>query len=253
MPPDRPAGPTRPAAVERTPRSGAQRSTDRPALSLDAIVTRTLVIVDAEGVDAVSMRRVAAEFDTGPASLYAYVRDKQGLLRLTLERVLAEIPPPTGDTWQEQLRNHAHQVRALLSRHNDLARLTFGVIPTVPSLLRVMDRLLGAMVEAGVPRQVAAWALDILALHVTADVYEGWVFGRTFTDGSGRPPEEVGREYFDQVAAGIAALPRGGFPHLTASIDALMAGGSDERFAFGVDMLIAGFAAQVPAPDPTDG
>ena len=82
----KPPGPRR--AGPRQGRPGARAAAP---LSLDAIVDVALRIVDEEGTEAVSMRRVAAEFDTGPASLYAYVANKDELLRLVLDRIIDEI------------------------------------------------------------------------------------------------------------------------------------------------------------------
>lgn len=231
--------------MEQT-RAKAARARRRPVLGLDAIVDRTLRIVDAEGVQAVSMRRVAAEFDTGPASLYAYVPSKEVLLQLVLDRILADIPDPVGDTWQELLRSMAHDTRAVLQRHNDAAALAFAHIPTGDRSLQVIEGLLAAMITGGVPPQVAAWSLDILSLYICADVYEGWQLEQRFDDGSGRDPEEVGMEHYASVVAGFAAVPAERYPYLVANVGVMMTGGSDERFAFGIDMLIAGFAAQVP-------
>jgi AcrR family transcriptional regulator len=238
----------KPGQVEQA-RARAARGRRRPALGLDAIVERTLRIVDAEGVGAVSMRRVAAEFDTGPASLYAYVPSKEALLQLVLDRILTEIPEPVGDTWQDLLRAMAHDTRAVMQRHNDAAALTFAHIPTGERSLQVIERLLAAMISAGVPPQVATWSLDILSLYIAGDVYEGWQLKQRFDDGSGRDPEEVGMEHYAAIAAEFAAIPAERYPYLVANVGVMMTGSSDERFAFGVDMLIAGFAAQVtPRP-----
>jgi AcrR family transcriptional regulator len=224
--------------VERA-RARAARARRRPALGVDAIVERALRIVDTEGVHAVSMRRVAAEFDTGPASLYTHVANKQALLRLVLDRILDEVEVPTGEDWQDVVRSLAHNVRAVLRRHNDAAVLSFAHIPTGARSLEAVERVLATMLSGGVPPHVAAWSMDIISLYVAADVYEGWLLQERFDDGSGRNPEQVGTEYVRQVARPPA----------------MMTGGSDERFAFGIDMLIAGFAAQAKptAGKPTAG
>lgn len=229
--------------------SSRRRTTSRrrpPRLSRDAIVDVALHLVDTEGVDAVSMRRVAAEFDTGPASLYAHVANKQALLQLVLERVVEEADIPEGDDWQEVLRGWAHNARAVFQRHSDVARLSFAHIPSNERTLQVIERLLAVMHEGGVPDQVAAWSTDILALFIAADAYEGWLLGKRFDDGSGRDPEEVGAEVFATELAPLFNAPPEAYPHLTRMLPTLTGGSSDERFAFGIDMLIAGFAAQVP-------
>lgn len=234
-----------PGRVERA-RARAARARRRRPLSLDSIVDVALRIVDEEGTEAVSMRRVAAEFDTGPASLYAYVANKEELLRCVLERIIEEIVVPEGDTWQEVVRGFAVQTRSIFQRHSDAARLSFAHIPSGTAMLAGTERVLAAMIEGGVPDKVAAWALDILALYVAADAFEGWLMQQRFDDGSGRDPEELGAEFVAEVHARFAAMPVDRFPYLARTMGVMMAGSSDERFGFGIDMLIAGFAAQVP-------
>jgi len=226
-------------------RAQAARQKRRPALGVEAIIERALRIVDAEGVDAVSMRRVAAEFDTGPASLYAHVANKDELLRMVLDRIIDEIEVPAAGDWQDVVRTWAHSSRAVLMRHNDIARLTFAHIPSGPKMLDTTEVLLASMIGGGVPPQVATWALDITSLYVGADAYEGWLLGQRFDDGSGRDPEDIGLEYVAGIASYFATLSAERYPYLTGNAEAMMTGGSDERFGFGIDMLIAGFAAQV--------
>lgn len=219
------------------------------ALSLEAIVDVALDIIDDEGTDAVSMRRVAAEFDTGPASLYAYVSNKQELLERVLDRVTAEGEiPEDAVTWQEMVRGWAHHVRGKLQSHQDVAKLSFAYIPQNQAVVDGAEKIMGAMIEGGVPPQVAAWTLDIVSLYIGADAYEGWLFGKRFTDGSGRDPEEVAQHELAAVAEQFAELPADRYPYMAAHGHLLMVGDSDERFAFGIDMLIAGFEAQIP-PD----
>ncbi|WP_167736121.1 TetR/AcrR family transcriptional regulator C-terminal domain-containing protein [Nocardioides sp. 503] len=229
-------------------RARAARLRRRPTLGLEAIVDVALEIVDAEGVEAVSMRRVAAAFDSGPASLYAYVANKDALLGHVLRRVIDEMELPSGGTWQERLRSWAYESRAVMARHGDVARLTFGTVPVTERVLDGIETNLTAMIEAGVPPQVATWALDILSLYVGADVFEGWLMSQRFDDGSGRDAEEIGSEYFEAVQREFAALPPERYPYLVRHLPLMMNGDSDARFAFGIDMLIAGFAAQIPAP-----
>ena len=72
-------------------------------------------MLDAEGLDAVSMRRLAEELDTGPASLYWHVGSKDGLLDLVLDAIIGEqhVPDPEPERWQEQLKEVARTMRAM--------------------------------------------------------------------------------------------------------------------------------------------
>ncbi len=218
----------------------------RPALGAEAIVDVAIRLVDTEGVDSVTMRRVAAEFDTGPASLYAYFPNKDALLAAVVTRVLEEIPLPAGDDWQQVVRTHLLATRDVFARHRDVARLTFGTVPQGERFLEIAERLLGCMIAGGVPPQVAAWAMDVGALYVAADAYEGYLMGQIFDDGSGRAPEQVGLEYFSSFAEQMRALPRDRYPAITGHVDELVGGDGDDRFGFGLDTFIAGIAARIP-------
>ncbi|MCW2758037.1 MAG: Tetracycline repressor protein class [Nocardioidaceae bacterium] len=236
----------RPSPAEQA-RAKAARSRRRPTLGLRSIVEVALRIVDQEGTEAVSMRRVAAEFDTGPASLYSYVRDKDELLRHVLDRIIDEMEVPDGPTWQDVVRGFAETSRAMFQKHQDAARLSFAHIPTGENVFRGSERVLKAMIEGGVPDKVAAWSLDILSLFVAAEAFEGWLMQQRFAhDAPGRPEEEVDAEFVEQVNDALAAMPADRYPYLARTLPVMTSGTSDERFAFGLDMLIAGFAAQIP-------
>ena len=99
---------------------------ERPArtpLTREAIVDAALRVVDREGADGLSMRRVAEELGTGPASLYWHVASKDELINLVVDRVVGEIelPPPDPERWQEQFMEGMRQARRVLRAR--LARL----------------------------------------------------------------------------------------------------------------------------------
>lgn len=215
----------------------------RAVLGPEAIAREALRIIDDEGVEAVSMRKVAAAFDTGPASLYAHVANKDALLRLALDLALDELEVPEvrpGDTWQDVLRRWAMNSHEVLSSHRDLAKLTFAHIPSGPAMLATVEALLAALIEGGVPARVASWALDIISLYVGADAYEGWVFGQRL-GGSENAPQAA--EFFAGLRDTFSALPPERFPYLVANVGVLMEGGGEARFEFGLDLLIGGIAA----------
>jgi AcrR family transcriptional regulator len=195
----------------------------------------------AQHVDALNMRRVAQELDTGPSSLYAHVRNKGELLELLFDRVLAELdlPPPDPQHWQEQGKEMARQARALLGRHNDIAKVTFGRIPMGPDAIRWTEWLLTLLRGAGLPDRVAAYAGDLFGLCIGAYAYEDAI-GLASPTGEDLPPDEIiamVRDYF-------ASLPPDRFPNTVELVDVLMSGDPDERFDFFLDVLIAGLAAQ---------
>ncbi|MDQ2844826.1 MAG: TetR/AcrR family transcriptional regulator [Actinomycetota bacterium] len=220
----------------------------RNVLSRDRIVDVALQIIDAEGTEAVSMRRIATELDTGAASLYAYVAGKDEVLALAHDEVISgiEAPDMEGNDWQGMVRSWAQQAYRIYSQHQDIARLSFAEIPTGPKALDVVEKLLSGMLEGGVPPQLAAWLMDRLALYVGADAFEGWIFARKFapTDPEDkRSPEERGESWFVDLSGYFSSLPADRYPAITGNIEALMTGGGDARFEFGLETMIQGVAA----------
>src|SRR5437868_7678511 len=106
------------------------RSTrDRPAkapLSRDAVIDAGLRILRAEGIDAVTMRRVASELDTGAASLYVYVENREDLLNQMFDAVVGEVDladEPDPRRWREQLVAILTASRDAMDRHPGIARV----------------------------------------------------------------------------------------------------------------------------------
>ncbi len=211
----------------------------REPLTADKIVDAALAVLDAEGLDAVSMRRVAEELGTGAASLYAHVANKEELLDLIRERVLSEVRLPEADParWQEQIRELAFEIQRAHAKHQDIARLSLGNIPVGYHALRVGECMLSIMLAGGVPPSVAALATDRLSLYIAADSYEGALIVSRYKLDS---PESNERFYahLSEIHEYYKTLPQEQFPSLRQHVDELMQADSDERFAFGLDMLI---------------
>lgn len=213
----------------------------RVPITQDAIVDAALRVLDAENLDAVSMRRVAQELDTGPASLYAHVANKQELLDLMYDRVMDEVElpgPPDAARWREQARELMVTMHRTLSAHSDIARAALANIPTGPNALRVTEALLQILAAGGVPAQPAAWFLDRIALYVSADAYEATLWPQSMV---GDPEELVG-----SLQAYFRSLPAEQFPATLAHVEQLTAGMPGERFLFGLDLMLGGLAALVP-------
>ncbi|MHC5902750.1 TetR/AcrR family transcriptional regulator [Streptomyces sp. S6] len=100
------------ADKERRRRSTQPTNLDRPR-----ITSATVRLLDAEGLDKFSMRRLAAELNVTAMSVYWYVETKDELLELALDHVYGEVPLPRADDWQPELRQLAAWYRTLLVRH----------------------------------------------------------------------------------------------------------------------------------------
>jgi AcrR family transcriptional regulator len=232
---------------EPLPRPPWSTERDRPAvrrtLGREAIVDAAFAIVDAEGLEGLSMRRLAQALGTGAASLYAHISGRPELLQILLDRVAAEVqvPDPEPARWQDQVREVGHALRDALLPHRDLAGAALANIPTGDNTMVFTERLLAILRAGGVPDRLAALFIDKLPQLVTIDVYEGSLFGQRMA----REPE-----YFAELMAYWQALPPERFPHFTAIVGDIAAAGegegkaeSDARFSFGLELLVLGLAA----------
>lgn len=222
----------------------------RPALSRDQIVDAAMRIVTEEGIEAVSMRRVAQAFDTGPSSLYAHIANKDELLQLMVDRINEDVvvPAPEPHRWQEQVKEVARSIYAAMRSRGELARAVMANIPTGASALRTADGLMAILLAGGLPPRVAGWALDRIFLYVSADAYEEALYAAKVRE-SGQSEEEFIKKFFGDLHAYYKALPPQRFPMLVAHADALMSGDGVDRFEFGLDMLLDGLARYVGKPD----
>jgi AcrR family transcriptional regulator len=221
----------------------APRKAKRNRLSPEALVDAAFAVLDEHGYDGLNMRRVADQLATGPASLYAHVSGKDELLELMIDRVAGEIaiPDPDPEHWQEQVKQAVTDIYRGFLAHPGLAFANLGKIPTGPGAIKTIDRFIGLFRAGGVPDQVIAYAVDILPLYATAYAFEQGIIASRFT-------EEEAERYYAQLDEYWRSLPAERFPHLHAIVGVLAAPDPDPeaRFRFGLEMLIAGIAAQVP-------
>jgi hypothetical protein len=120
-------------------------------------------------------------------------------------------------------------------KHNDLVRLSLGHVPVGPNMLRIIEWNVGLLRAAGLPDIAVAYFGDMFGRYLDASVLE--------VTSQGGPPIE-------QVGAYFASLPRDRFPNITELGATLFEGDDDDRFEFGLDLLIRGMAAYATAPAP---
>ncbi|WP_246651480.1 TetR/AcrR family transcriptional regulator [Nonomuraea guangzhouensis] len=127
--------------------------TDRAApvwLNRDLIVRAAIALADADGLAAVSLRKVAAKLDAGPMRLYRYMSTKEELLDLMVDAVYAEIHPPSpGGDWRAALRTLARRTRQAALRHEWFADLLGGRPHLGPYALAHLEASMAAL--HGVP------------------------------------------------------------------------------------------------------
>ncbi|MFF4223533.1 TetR/AcrR family transcriptional regulator [Streptomyces sp. L500] len=204
----------------------------RPAkapLSRDIIVRTGLEILDRDGLDALTMRRVAKELDTGPASLYVYVANRDDLMAAMLDEALTQVPLTSQGTWREQLQALATAAIEAMSRHEGLAAVALGAIPTSDNALLVLDRMLALLKQAGLDDTTAAWAVDLFWLHIAAAATEQSAY-----DARGSEEEAT----ISAADRHYASLSTDRYPMITSLRQALFSPG--DRDTWGLNVLING-------------
>jgi AcrR family transcriptional regulator len=229
---------------EPSPRSRRNRPA-KPALSREAIVDAALAIVREEGIDALTMRRLAQSLDTGPASLYVYVANRDELWDLVFDEAIGSIETEPTDParWREQVHALAgRMVNMMVVEYPGMARMAMARIPVGDNALRVNESMLSLLKAGGVGDQAAAYAADLLSMYVTAIAYEQSLYAQLYAD-----PEHEQREVV-RIAERFAAISPERFPTIAALRRQLTTGDGEERFSLGLDVIINGLLET-----PTEG
>lgn len=195
-------------------------------------MTEALRQLTRSGSGEMSLRKIAAALETGPASLYAYVADLGELEALVLDRALGGVAlGKAKGSWRERLEALLESHVTVLSASPALARLAFGRVAVGPNSLRIVERMLALLDEGGASRAAAAWAVDLLGLYVTAVAAEH--------AGRGLDPSEV----TGPVATALERASEEEFPRIRAAQAELISGTGLERFRWSVDVLLQGVAS----------
>ncbi len=210
-----------------------QRSTPSDAgLSKQRLVVEAVRIADREGVDGLSMRRLAGELGAGAMSLYHYVASKDELLDAMIDVVFGEIELPSAETeWQTSMSRRAHSAREVLVRHPWAIVLMESRTTPGPANLRHREAVIACLRQAGfsiVMATHANWLLD-------SYVYGFALQEASLPIGSGQELAELTEDVY------LPQLPPEEFPYLNESAAALAAAGYDPatEFAFGLDLVLA--------------
>ena len=201
-----------------------------------------IAVLDADGLAGLTMRRVARELDAGAMSLYRHVAGREELLDLVLESLAAEVPvsPCTG-AWRDDVAALARDVRAALLRRRDLTLLLTARLGQGPAGLAALERGLAVFRDGGFPVRDAVRANHALGTYVAGVcTWEAVGLG-----GAVDPIERAARAA--DAGAALAALELGAFPRLAEAAGELFAGTAEDRFEYGLAVLLDGFAARLAA------
>ncbi|MEV5968410.1 TetR/AcrR family transcriptional regulator C-terminal domain-containing protein [Streptomyces sp. NPDC051921] len=229
------------------------REAEQPALSQEAIVREAIAMLDADGTEALSMRKLAARLNAGATSLYRHVATKDELMELAVDQVFGEIDvPPVGSAgWREAAVEAAGSFRATALRHPWLSSVLgqAGLAYLGPNLMAFSERLAALFVDAGFPEP--ARAIDALIAYVVgmSSSEAAWLTtvarsGETEAGFIARlmPAAQQAAEGREHLADAYAeAAVREFDPSVMR----------DAKFAYGLDVMLDGLALRLGAGAPT--
>lgn len=208
----------------------------REALSRERVLRAALALVDAEGLGAISMRRLGEELGVEAMSLYNHVSSKAALLDGVFEILLAELPPARRlPTWKATLRERARDLARVLRAHPNALPL-FATRPAVtPAAIEHVESALQTLHEAGMAPEDALAAFQIVVAFVVGHTLQAY------------SPVDAG----EASIPAYDALPQDTFPRVREMARILPRRDVDAELLLGVDALLDGLeklAGRKPTP-----
>jgi AcrR family transcriptional regulator len=217
--------------VSTDPSPKPLRPGPRPRFTRAEVVETALRVIDEDGAEMLSMRRVAEALGVGVMTLYGYFPNKEEMLKGVAELALSQayVEPAVDASWEDRVRAGVGRIHGVYRRHPQLAQLILAQTSATPRLFRSREGILGALREAGFDETTALLALGALISYALG------FGGMQASSAPGDLPER------------IAELPADEFPNLTAAADRYDIHLSDEAFQYGLELLLAGLRAQLAA------
>ena len=210
--------------------TSGRRRARRGSLTRDRIVRAALELVDAGGVESLSMPKLADHLEVGVMSLYTHVASKDDLLDAITNEVLRGLPSPAGGDWRTRLAGHFRDLRAALVRHPGLGMVLATKNVAVPAVFEHLEQRLADLTAAGLGDEEAAHLYyDLLAYTLG---FVAWELPRT----RAMSADEYGRRW----RAAVDELDGEQFPTVRRLVDALTTVASDEQFEGGLRRIIPG-------------
>jgi len=207
----------------------------RPKLTVEAIVAAGIDTADEEGLEAVSMNRVARRLGSSPMGLYRYVTSKEELLQLMVDAALGAMPDATPAAGRrEGLERCARWLAGAMSAHPWSTHVPITGPPLTPNTVAWLEAALASLRDTGLAEGEKASVALMLSGYVREHVM------LTADLAAAGSPDELMRGYVDTLRA-LAGSDR--FPALTAAMDAGVfdrADPPDEELAFGLDRILDG-------------
>lgn len=217
---------------------------DRAPVTLDRVAEAAFRLIERDGLEALTMRKVADELGIQAASLYWHVQDKHDLVDLLADALFAgfgleALPGAESGDWKADLKEFGHAFRRYLLSRRDAAQILVNRFVLGPHMLSNLERLLGWLRGSGLGDRESSYALITCLVYI-----HGFVLWETTPMSGAVARGEAPREYLDEVREELEELSPEQFPHTVALAEQLTGPSNDARFEFGLSCLLDGLAAQ---------
>lgn len=224
----------------------------RPAptpLSRERIVAAAIALADADGLAAVSLRKVAAKLDAGPMRLYGYLSTKEELLDLMVDAVYGEIPPPRPGDWRTAMRSVAGGLRAAALRHPWFSDLLGGRPSLGPHMLAHMEAALAALDGAPGFDDVDT----VLRVYTAVGSYAVGAIRTEIADQRAEATSGMDEQQWQRSVGPYltSMLATGRYPTLRKVVTDAEQPSRQAVFDAGLDYVLDGVAARLAGPPPS--
>jgi len=207
--------------------------TPRNPLNRQWVLRAAIALADESGIESLTMRRLGKAVGVEAMSLYNHVANKEDLLDGMIDVVFSEIDlPSAGDSWQTAMRKRAISVRTVLSRHRWAVGLMESRTAPGPATLRHHDAVIGCLLDAGFPVELAAHAYSVL---------DSYIYGFALQERG--LPFNTPAESSALAQAILARFPVDQYPHLAEfTLNHVLQPGYDygNEYGFGLDLILDG-------------
>ncbi len=204
---------------------------NRPKLTHGMIIATAVEIADTEGIDSLSMRKLASKLGVEAMSLYHHVANKNALIAAMVEYVAPEVNPPSADiNWREAMTKRAHIVKEVLEKHSWAAHLFISGFNDGRRMLKYSDSTIGYLLQAGFSTQLADYAWNTIDSYIY-----GFNMQREDFPIEASEYKKVAQQY-------LPYLSETELPHARAMTQSIIDGTHDgqQDFDFGLSIILEG-------------
>jgi AcrR family transcriptional regulator len=220
----------------------AQEATPRVPLSKERVLQTAVALAARDGMDSLSMRKLADELGAGAMSLYHYVPNKEDLLNGMVDIVFSEIELPSTDVdWKTAMRRRAISTREALNRHRWAIGLMESRAMPGPASLALHDAALGCLRAGGFSIEMTIQAYSVQDAYIYGFALQEKTVPFDDAKGAAAVAEEQARLFAEQAAEQQSAVLAQQFPHLHEVVAGHVAKvGYDftAAFEYGLDLIL---------------